>query len=129
MIRDLLFLDAEPELFLEITLADVDFIDRTLTFLLKNLSENKRFIEREKQLYNLSKTEYQFDALLSEWVNGSGSISGEALPPPIHEKIAIFQTQSLIRQKTFAESRTEFDKKPDNMVVSSDELIELLKDF
>ncbi|MDR2068809.1 MAG: hypothetical protein LBP71_02955 [Spirochaetaceae bacterium] len=128
MIRDLLLLDAEPELFLEITLSDIDFIDRTLTFLLKNLVENKRFIERDEQLHNLSKTECQFEEVLSELANGSGSISGAAIPP-LREKISIFQKQSLVRQKAFAESKIEPGKKPDNTVVSSDELIELLKDF
>ncbi|MFP3089788.1 hypothetical protein LQZ21_05620 [Treponema sp. TIM-1] len=129
MIRDSLLLDADPELFLEITLADVDFIDRTLTFLLHNLIENKRFIEREEQFYNLSKTEHQFEEVLSELANGSGSISGAALPPPLREKIGIFQQQALMRQRTLAESKVEAGKKSDNLVVSADELIELLKDF
>jgi hypothetical protein len=128
MLRDLLLLDADPELFLEITLADIDFIDHTLTLLLKNLIENKRFIDRDEQLYNLAKTEHQFEQVLAELSNGSGSISGAALPL-VHEKIAIFQKQSLDRQKIFAEAKMESGKKTDNKVVSSDELIELLKDF
>jgi hypothetical protein len=129
MVRDSLVLEADPELFLEIILTDIDFIDRTLAFLLHNLIENKRFIEREEQLYNLSKAEQQFEEVLSVLSKGSGSISGAALPPPIREKIGILQQQSLMRQKNLAGSKAESGKKPDNTVVSSDELIELLKDF
>ncbi|MDR2631776.1 MAG: hypothetical protein LBC60_12720 [Spirochaetaceae bacterium] len=128
MIRDLLLLDADPELFLEIVLTDIDFIDRTLAILLKELIENKRLIERDEQLYNLSKAEHQFGEVLSSFFHRSGSISGAALPP-VHEKIVVLQKQSLARQKAVTEIKVESGKKADNMIVSSDELMELLKDF
>jgi predicted transcriptional regulator len=128
MLRDMLLLDADPELFLEMTLDDIDFIDRTLTILLKNLMENKRLIERDEQLYNLSNTEHQFVEILSGFSTGTGTISGVKFPL-INEKIGALQKQSLSRQKTIADSITEFNKDSDNTVVSSDELMELLKDF
>jgi predicted transcriptional regulator len=128
MLRDMLLLDADPELFLEMTLDDIDFVDHTLTILLKNLIENKRLIERDEQLYNLSKTEDQFVEVLSEFSNGGGSISGVKFPP-VREKIEALQKQSLIRQRTITDSIAESGKDLDTMVVSSDELMELLKDF
>jgi hypothetical protein len=128
MLRDILLLDADPELFLEMTLNDTDFIDQGLTILLKNLIENKRLIERDEQLYNLSKTERQFVEVLSEFSNGGGSISGVKFPL-ICEKLWALQKQSLGRQKTITDSVAEPHKDSDNTVVSSDELMELLKDF
>jgi hypothetical protein len=128
IIRDSLILDADPELFLEITLDDVDFIDHAMTILLKNLTENTRLIERDEQLYNLSRTEYQFGEVLSEFSNETGSISISKFPL-ISEKLDILRKQSLVRQQTISGSITEPDEIPDNTVVSSDELMELLKDF
>ncbi|MDR2364112.1 MAG: hypothetical protein LBD65_06830 [Spirochaetaceae bacterium] len=121
-------LDVDPDLFLEITMDDVDFIDRTLEILLGNLLENRWLIERDEQLYNLSKTEYQFGKVLSELAAGSGNIFGVKFPV-IYEKITILQKQSLTRRKSIDESMKESGKTTDNLVVGSDELIELLKDF
>ncbi|MDR1108112.1 MAG: hypothetical protein LBL19_03660 [Spirochaetaceae bacterium] len=128
MIQDMILLDADPDFFLEMTVDDVDFIDRTLAILLGNLIENKWLIEREEQLYNLYKTEYQFGELLSALDAGQGSISGVKFPV-IHEKIDALKKQSLVRQKSISESLAESANPSDNRVVGSDELIELLKDF
>jgi hypothetical protein len=128
MIQDMCLLDADPDFFLEITMDDVDFIDRTLAILLGNLIENKWLIERDEQLYNLSKTECQFRELLSVLDAGPGSISGVKFPV-ILEKIDALKKQSLGRQKSINESMTEKKEPPNNRVVGSDELIELLKDF
>jgi hypothetical protein len=128
MLRDMLLLDADPELFLEITLDDVDFIDHAMTVLLKNLTENIRLIERDEQLYNLSRTEYQFGEVLSEFSNEMGSISVSKFPL-ISEKLDALRKRSRVRQQTISGSIAESDKTPDNTVVSSDELMELLKDF
>jgi hypothetical protein len=128
MIQDMFLLDADPDFFLEITVDDVDFIDRTLAVLLGSLIENKWLIEREEQIYNLSKTEYQFGELLSVLDAGQGSISAVRFPV-IHEKIEALKKQSLARQKSIGEFLAESAEPPDNRVVGSDELIELLKDF
>jgi hypothetical protein len=129
MIQDMFLLDADPDFFLEKTMDDVDFIDRTLAIVLGDLLENKWLIERDEQLYNLSRTEYHFGELLSVLDSGSGSISGVKFPV-IHEKIGILKKQSLVRQKTIDESMPgSGDPPPENRVVGSDELIELLKDF
>ncbi|MDR0689977.1 MAG: hypothetical protein LBG08_06910 [Spirochaetaceae bacterium] len=128
MIRDMLSLDVDPDLFLEMTMDDADFIDRTLEILLGNLLENRWLIERDEQLYNLSKTECQFGEVLSELAAGSGNISGVKIPV-IYEKVSVLQKQSLARRKSIDESMTESGKTSDDMVVGSDELMELFKDF
>ncbi|MDR2101150.1 MAG: hypothetical protein LBP43_01105 [Treponema sp.] len=126
IIRDLLALDADPDLFLEKTIEDVDFIDTTLEILLDNLVKNDRFIEREFQYENLSEMEWQFSQVLRELLNGSGNIS-VANFPMIREKIGIMEQHSGNRNKIIENSRGQTDKTPMESVVSSDELNELLK--
>jgi hypothetical protein len=126
MIRDLLILDAEPDLFLEKTLEDIDFIDHTLSLLLDRLFKSERFIEREEQFHNLSETEGQFAEVLAEIVRGEGAVSA-AVRPPIQERIALIRSHSLERRKTITESFTQTGGAALESVVSSDELQELLK--
>jgi hypothetical protein len=128
MLRDLLILDADPDLFLEATLQDVDFIDQSLETLLGSLIENKRLIDRDEQLHNLEEAECQFETVLSEMADGQGSISAEKFPV-IREKVLLQREQSLARRKTIEASRNDPNKTSEGPVVSSDEMNELLKDM
>jgi hypothetical protein len=129
MIRDLLVLDTEPELFLEKTLDDVEFINTALGILLGSLIDNERLIERDEQLHNLHETERQFAAVLSELEFGRGNISGAHFPV-ICKKITQLRENTLQRRKTIEEVMRTASKTPaDSMVVSADELNELLKDL
>jgi hypothetical protein len=128
MIRDLLILDADPELFLEKTLGDVDFIDANLSMLLGNLEENERLIGREELFYSLYETERQFSEILSEMEQGNGGISGIRFPV-IREKIAALREKTHERRRIIKSAAAKNDKKiPEPMGVSSVELCELLKD-
>jgi hypothetical protein len=127
MLRDLLILDADPDLFLAATLQDVDFIDQSLETLLGSLVENNRLIDRDEQLHNLDEAECQFERVLSEMADGQGSISAEKFPV-IREKVLLQREQSLARRKTIEASRDDPDKPSEGPVVSSDEMNELLKD-
>lgn len=98
MIRDLLLLETDTELFLKKTLEDIDFIDTTLATLLKNLSENAYLIERDEQFDNLSEIEWQFSQVLSLFLNGSGNISA-TLFPSFRERIVFLSNQSLSRKR------------------------------
>jgi hypothetical protein len=126
MIRDLLILDTDPELFMEKTMEDLEFIDLTLTFLLVSLLENKRLIERDEQFHNLSETERQFCEVLSEILEGSGSISAVQFPV-IRDKTTVLRNNSLERQKNIENTAFRGNKSSSEPVVSSDELSELLK--
>jgi hypothetical protein len=126
IIQDLLALDGDPELFLEKTIEDVDFIDATLEILLDNLAKNNRLIERETQYENLSDMEWQFSRVLNELLDGSGNISAANFPM-IREKIGIMKKHSLDRNKTIENFQLQMNKAPIESVVSSDELNELLK--
>jgi hypothetical protein len=126
MLRDLFSLDADPELFLEKTLDDIDFITQALTMLLQQLLENQRFVERSGLFQYLEELEWQFSQVLSGFINSQGNFSIEDYPG-IVEKIRILQNRSLERRKT-AEIAGGASGKAEEPVVSSDELSELLKE-
>jgi hypothetical protein len=128
MIRDLLTLDTDPDLFLEKTIDDINFIDSTLETLLGNLVENKRLLERDKAFDNLSDLEWQFSRTLSEFFSGSGTISAAQLPI-LKEKISLLRNHSDRRRKTMEESKSLSESSVTEPVVSSVELSELLKGF
>jgi hypothetical protein len=128
VIRDLLILDADPELFLEKTMDDVAFVDHALDMLLGNLMANERLLDRNEIFENLTDLEYQFTRVLSVLQNGSGNISALNFPL-IREKIQILQNRSQERQKTIGENKEPEEDTVMEGVVSSDELSELLRDF
>jgi hypothetical protein len=126
MIQDLLALDADPELFLEKTIEDIDFIDTALGILLDSLVKNNRLIEQEIQYENLSEMEWQFSRVLAALSNGSGNISAANFPI-LREKIGIMEKHSQDRNKIIENFRLQSNKPSTESVVSSDELNELLK--
>jgi hypothetical protein len=128
MIRDLLALDTDPDLFLEKTIDDINFIDKVLETLLGNLMENKRLLERDKAFDDLSDLEWQFSQALSEFFNSPGNISAAQFPI-LKEKVSHLRDRSTGRRKTMDESRSISESSVTEPVVSSVELSELLKDF
>ncbi|MDR2134298.1 MAG: hypothetical protein LBP27_04255 [Treponema sp.] len=124
MIHDTLTIEADPGLFLEKTLDDLEFISGVLDVLLANLVENVKLIERAGEFNNLSDLEWQFDQLLTRFYNGQGGISA-ARYPDIREKILLLKGKSAARRKTIDDSRVSGEEA--EPVVSSDELSELLK--
>jgi hypothetical protein len=128
MIRDILVLDADPDLFLEKTMEDIDFIDSTLGALLGNLIENKRLLERDAEFDNLSDLEWQFSQMLVEFLNGGGNISAAQFPM-LKGKIAMLRKNSQDRKKAIDDARSPGEPARNEPVVSSLELSELLKDF
>jgi hypothetical protein len=129
MIRDLLLLDADPDLFLGKTLDDLDFIDHTLKSLLTQLESNKRFIERAEQFHNLSETERQFMAILTDFTHGESAMASTEFPV-IREKLGLLWDHAQERRKAIERIA---DKEPDTAilepVVSPDEISELLRDM
>jgi hypothetical protein len=128
MIRDLLILDTDPDLFLEKTIEDIDFIDKTLETLLENLIENKRLLERDVEFDNLSDLEWQFARVLSDFLDSPGNISAAQFPV-LKGKISMLRKRGQDRQKVMENSRAQTEPSLSEPVVSSLELSELLKDF
>ena len=126
MIRDIITLDADPELFLEKTLDDIYFADHTLQILLEYLQQNHYLIERVELLEHLSELEWQFCRILQELIEHDGSISVREIPN-IREKLLACRNNSRERQKTADSMRPAGNSQSGEPVVSSDELTELLK--
>jgi hypothetical protein len=128
MIRDILVLDTDPDLFLEKTMEDIDFVNNTLEALLGNLIENKRLLERDTEFDNLADLEWQFSQALAEFLTGGGNISAAQFPM-LKGKIAMLKTYSQNRKRAMDDARSPAESPATEPVVSSLELSELLKDF
>jgi hypothetical protein len=128
MIRDLLVLDTDPDLFLEKTIEDIDFIDKTLDALLGNLIENKRLLERDAEFDNLSDLEWQFGRVLGDFLDNPGTISAAQFPI-LKGKIVMLRKRSQDRLKAAENSRFQGEPALSEPVVSSLELSELLKEL
>jgi hypothetical protein len=129
MLEDLIRLDADPDIYLGKTLDDLAFIDAGLSRLLDALLRNGKLIRRDEQFHNLEDTEEQLDGLLYAMLNGSGCISAARFPL-IQEKIRAFQRLSAERKAIIRDAKIQgTDAETDALVVGSDELSELLKDF
>jgi FMN phosphatase YigB (HAD superfamily) len=128
ILRDLLSLDADPELFLEKTLDDMDFITQALGMLLRQLMENRHFIERSELFRDFEELEWQFSQVLSGFINSQGTLSIEDYPAII-EKIRILRSRSLERRRTAETAGGAPENHAGEPVVSSDELSELLKEY
>jgi hypothetical protein len=128
MIRDLLILDTDPDLFLDKTMTDIEFIDTVLEVLLKNLIENTRLIQRNEQFYNLHETEQQFVSVLRDFSSGKSSVS-VAPYPMLLNKISVFREHSLERKQTIEEHIGSVEAPSLEPVVGPDELNELLRDY
>lgn len=128
MIRDIITLDADPELFMEKTLDDISFTDHILRNLLGYLQANSRLIEREDLLERLSETEWQFSQVLLDLLEHDGEFSVKEIPT-ISDKLTNLRKNSQERRKIAENLRPIESLVPGSPVVSTDELTELLKAF
>jgi hypothetical protein len=80
VIADMLLLDADPDIFLEKTLEDIDFITAKLTLLQETLALNKQLISRNEQFHNLEETYERFLDLLNDMLRGVGCFNVENYP-------------------------------------------------
>jgi hypothetical protein len=125
----MLLLDADPDFFLKKTLDDLEFIDSTLSVLLDNLNNNKKYIEREGQFYNLLETERSLSEVLKTISSGDGTVSVDKFPE-IEDRITLIHNHSLNRRKVIEDVPFEASEtSPAEPWVSRDELSELLKDM
>jgi hypothetical protein len=126
VLRDLLILDPDPDLFLEKTIEDIDFLDQALDTLLTQIRNNDRIFERNEVLDYLSGLEWDFSQILGDFAGASGGISAAALPV-VQDRIRLLQSRGAERRRLIGEEqRSETGPAMEN-TVSSDELNELLK--
>ena len=126
MISDLLCLDADPDLFLEKTLDDINFTDRVLPALTQNLTENRMLLDREEELSKLADLEWRFDQLITG-MNGSSGISGSLSLGENRERLVLYRNNSAQRRGIIEDSRSPENQNESEPVVSSYEMNQLLQ--
>jgi hypothetical protein len=127
ILQDSLILEIDPNLFLENIVIDIDFIHTAMEYLLQALIENGKFIERNEQLENLFEAEQEFSTLLLDILQKKGLLA-EALQP-IKEKFVTLREKSFTRAKHIQELLETQCEEGNSLVVSSEEMHELLKDI
>lgn len=128
ILRDTLILDADPSLFLEKTLDDINFMDHALDILLGQLRNNNRLLERNEVLDYLDDLEWEFSQVLGELSTGSGGINAASFPA-IQDQIRSLRDRGTQRRQAISEERKSTAVPAMEHAVSSDELNELLKDL
>lgn len=125
MIQDTLILDADPGLFFDKTMDDLDFIESSLVFLLEKLTTNEKLLERDEQFFNLSEAERIFCEILFELSRGKTSLSS-VIDQDMALKISDMRNRSLERRKLIEASAAQFKTSNSEPLVGYDELHELL---
>jgi hypothetical protein len=128
LIRDTLTLNVDPGLFAKKTMEDIDFTAQILEVFLKKLEENQHRIYREELLDHLFEIEGQFSVILSDMTDGSRSVSAGEIEA-LQDRISVLQKASLERRETIESLCAAIGDYPEEPVISTNELNELLKDF
>jgi hypothetical protein len=128
ILRDTLALDADPSLFLERTLDDINFLDHALEVLLGQIRDNNRIFERDEVLDYLADLEWEFSRVLGEFSTGSGGVSAVSFPV-IQDRLRALQDRGTERRRTIGDERKSTAAPAVEHTVSSDELNALLKDL
>ena len=103
MIRDLLQLDTDPDLFLRQTVGDMEFINSVLETLTEKFITNINFLDRDVEADNLSDAEWQFSQILNEISNKTSPFSPTRFPET-QNWLDKFRKESVKRQKLIEES-------------------------
>ncbi|MDR2447121.1 MAG: hypothetical protein LBD58_07525 [Treponema sp.] len=126
MLQDILALDIPANLFLDKSIDDMEFIDKTLEVLIKILSEDTYIMERDEQLDNFSEAEWQFSQILVRFLGVSSTPSGGQYSV-LKDKLSALRNKSVIRRKIADDSKSKKEGVETIPIVSSDEMSELLK--
>jgi hypothetical protein len=125
MIRDLLRLDTDTELFLRQTMGDLEFISSVLDVLTEKFIANIKFLDHEIEADNLSDIEWQFSQILNEISNSSSPFCAANFPET-QNWVDKFRKDSGKRQKQINESIVPLEHSAVEPVVSFAELNGLL---
>jgi hypothetical protein len=125
MIRDLLRLDTDPNLFYRQTMGDLEFISSVLDILIGKFLENLKFLDREVEADNILDVEWQFSQIINE-ISGNSSPFSPTLYPEMPAIIARLRTDSVNRKKQIDETYVPTESAIAEPVVSNAELNGLL---
>ena len=128
IIHDTCVLDIAPEFFLQKIMYDLDFIDQTLGLLLTRLIGNIHLVNRNEHLDNFSAVEKEYENVLTQLINGSGTVcKAAALIPDIKSKISALQDNSRSRSLAIKEAFKVNKEEYNDPLVTLEEYNELLK--
>jgi hypothetical protein len=125
MIRDLLRLDTDPNVFYRQTMADLEFIGSVLDTLIGQFLENIKFLDREVEADNILDAEWQFSQIINE-ISGNSSPFSPSVFPEMSLTLSKLRGDSLRRKKSVEESYVPSDNIIAEPVVSNAELNGLL---
>jgi len=125
MIRDLMRLDTDSNIFYRQTMGDLEFISSVLDILIGKFLENLKFLDREVEADNISDVEWQFSQIINE-ISGNSSPFSPSLYPEMPAIIARLRTDSINRKKQLDESYVPTESANAEPVVSNAELNGLL---
>jgi len=125
MIRDLMRLDIDSNIFYRQTMGDLEFISSVLDILIGKFLENLKFLDREVEADNILDVEWQFSQIINE-ISGNSSPFSPSLYPEMPAIIARLRTDSLNRKKQLDESYVPTESAIAEPVVSNAELNGLL---
>ena len=125
MIKDILRLNPSPQLYLEKTLSDLEFIDGILEMLVDTLIKNDEKYNGNGEFEYLSDTEWQFSQLLTEFSLESSPFSVNAFPETA-KVVTLLRGNGNVRRKTVGEHTLDTEIALAEPVVSSAELSGLL---
>jgi hypothetical protein len=128
MVSDTLCLDADSLLFPEKILDDIDFIDKTLSELMKWLTDNRMLVDREHELNKLADLEWRFEQFLTG-IRGNSGFTATLNTTGNSEKIAVYKNNCIRRRMSIENSRSPEQLNESEPVVSQNELNQLLQDF
>jgi hypothetical protein len=122
----MLMLDADPDMFLERTIDELDFIGAKLALLHKCLEMNERLISKNRQLHNLDETYERFLDLINDMLHGEGCFNADRYPS-IRENLSMLASYGADCQRRLKELKALSNVSVnDARLVGRDELTALL---
>jgi hypothetical protein len=128
LLQDIFVLEADSALFFNKALDELDFINNTLEFLLKDFMENDKLIERADRLRDLLETEWRFTSVLNFLASGQGSLAEDFYPRLVPKLKSLLGDCGRRRDMIEAQMAGSEQNQVDARLVSSRELAELLKE-
>ena len=125
MLRDLMRMDTDSNLFYGQTMGDLEFISSVMDVLAEKFLDNIKFLDREVEADNILDAEWQFSQILNEISNNSKLFS-PVIYPEMLTIIANLRKNSSVRQKQIEESYIPTEHSTAEKVVTNAELNGLL---
>jgi hypothetical protein len=128
LLQDIFLLEADSALFFNKAVDELDFINNTLEFLLKDFMANDKLIERSERFRDLLETEWRFVSVLNFLASGQGSLADDFYPRLVPKLKSLLGDCERRRGMIEEQNADGEENQADKRLVSSLELSELLKE-